>query len=116
MHNGFYYNNGSISPYQEYTIYYPNYKWFETNNKRQFINSLNGRVALDYQVSPKTTMGIMYSGVFSKPMVKGKNISHITNNKNILDSLIITPSRIEMNRKTHSLNFHSTTKVDTIGT
>lgn len=111
------YNNGSIAPYQEYTIYYPNYTWFESNNKRQFINSLNGRIALDYQVSTKTSMGIQYSGVINKPIVRGKNISYITNNKSSnLDSLIITPSRLEMERKTHSLNFHSVTKVDTLGT
>lgn len=110
------YNNGSIAPYQEYTIYYPSYTWFETNDKRRFLNSLSGRVALDYQVSPKTTMGVQYSGVLSKPLVKGKNTSYITSNSSTLDSLIITPSRTEIDRKTHSLNFHSITKVDTLGT
>lgn len=110
------YNNGSIAPYQEYTIHYPSYEWFETNNKRRFLNSLSGRVALDYQVSPKTIMGIQYSGVFNKPLTKGKNTSYITNKNDVLDSLIITPSRLEGERKTHSLNFHSITKTDTLGT
>lgn len=109
------YNNGSTAPYQEYTIYYPNYTWFETNNKRRFINSLNGRVALDYQVSDKTSMGIQYSGVINKPLVKGKNTSYIMDKNSIIDSLIITPSRLEIDRKTHSLNFHSVTKIDTLG-
>ncbi|MBV7441444.1 TonB-dependent receptor [Weeksellaceae bacterium TAE3-ERU29] len=109
------YSNGSIAPYQEYTINYPNYTWFEKNEKRIFLNSLSGRVALDYKVSPKTTMGIQYLGALSKPIYKVTNTSHITKN-NVLDSLIITPSRLESQRKTHSLNFNSTTKVDTIGT
>ncbi|WKS95396.1 TonB-dependent receptor domain-containing protein [Riemerella columbina] len=109
------YQNGSIAPYQEYTIFYPNYIWNEQSKKRVFINSLSGRIALDYKISPKTTMGIQYMGMLSKPISKGTNTSYITKN-NALDSIIITPSRLEIQRKTHSLNFHSTTKVDTIGT
>lgn len=110
------YSNGSTAPYQEYTIHYPNYKWFETNNKRSFQNSISGRAALDYQVNPKTTMGLQYSGAFAKPFSKGTNTSYITNNNSVLDSLISTPSRLEMEKQTHSLNFHSITKIDTLGT
>ncbi|NAW51609.1 TonB-dependent receptor [Elizabethkingia argentiflava] len=110
------YSNGSTAPYQEYTLYYPNYTWFETNNKRIFQNSLGAKFALGYQVSPKTTMDIEYLGAFSKPLIKRKNTSYITNNNSVLDSLIITPSRLEIERNTHSLNFHSVTKIDTLGT
>lgn len=110
------YSNGSIAPYQEYTIYYPNYTWFEKNNRRSFQNSLSGRIALDYQINTKTTMGLQYSGVFAKPISKATNTSYITNNNSVLDSLIITPSRLEIDRETHSLNFHSLTKIDTLGT
>ena len=110
------YSNGSIAPYQEYTIYYPNFTWFEENKKRSFQNNLGGRLTLDYEINPKTTVGIQYSGVIAQPIVKGKNTSYITNYQSVLDSLIITPSRLEMERNTHSLNFHSVTKTDTIGT
>lgn len=110
------YSNGSIAPYQEYTINYPNYTWFEKNNRRSFQNSLSGRIALDYQINTKKTMGLQYSGAFSKPIRKGTNTSYITNNNSVLDSLIITPSRLEVERETHSLNFHSLTKIDTLGT
>ncbi|MDO4224804.1 MAG: TonB-dependent receptor, partial [Bergeyella zoohelcum] len=110
------YSNGSIAPYQEYTLFYPQYTWVEKNNSRQFVNNLSGGASLDYQITPKTTLGIQYSGAINQPIVKRKNTSYITNPKNILDSLIITPSRLEIERKTHSLNFHSITKVDTTGT
>ncbi|GAA4150344.1 outer membrane beta-barrel family protein [Chryseobacterium ginsenosidimutans] len=109
------YSNGSFAPYQEYTLSYPNYTWFETNRTRSFQNSLSGRLALDYQVSKKTTMGIEYMGALSKPLRKGNNTSHIYNSIKTLDSLVITPSRIEMNRRTHSLNLHSVTKLDSLG-
>jgi hypothetical protein len=110
------YNNGSNAPYQEYTINYPNYTWFETNKVRSFQNSLSGGATIDYKVNSKTTMGIQYSGALSKPIRKGVNTSSITNENFVLDSLIVTPSRLGIDRETHSINFHALTKMDTIGT
>jgi outer membrane receptor protein involved in Fe transport len=110
------YNNGSIAPYQDYSIYYPNYLWFETSKVRNYRNSKSGRFTIDYQVNPKTIIGLQYSGAFEKPIRKGENTSYILNNNSVLDSLIITPSQLEVKRKTHSLNFHSVTKIDTLGT
>lgn len=109
------YSNGSTAPYQEYTIFYPNYTWFETNKVRSLQNSLSGGFTVDYQISSKTVMGVQYSGVLSKPIRKGVNNSSITNNNFVLDSLIITPSRLEVERKMHSVNFHTITKIDSSG-
>ncbi|WP_161595805.1 outer membrane beta-barrel family protein [Flavobacterium pectinovorum] len=109
------YNNGSTAPYQEYTIYYPKYTWFETNKVRSFQNNLSGGITLDYQINSKTTMGLQYSGASNKPIRKGLNTSSITNNNFVLDSLIVTPSRLEIDRKTNSVNFHVITKIDSIG-
>lgn len=110
------YNNGSTAPYQEYTINYPNYTWFETNKVRSLQNNLSGGISLDYKINSKTTIGGQYSGVLSKPIRKGLNTSNIINNNSVLDSLIITPSRLVIDRKTHSLNFHTITKIDSLGT
>ncbi|NAW51881.1 TonB-dependent receptor [Elizabethkingia argentiflava] len=110
------YSNGSIAPYQEYSIYYPRYIWFETNHKRSFQNNLAARVALDYQMNPKTTIGLQYSAAVNQPLRTGRNTSYITNNSGVLDSLIVTPSRLSEENKTHSFNFHTLTKMDTLGT
>ncbi|RUT68373.1 TonB-dependent receptor [Flavobacterium cupreum] len=109
------YNNGSTAPYQEYTIFYPKYTWFETNKVRSFQNNLSGGVTLDYQINSKTTMGLQYSGASNKPIRKGLNTSNITNNNFVLDSLIVTPSRLEIERNTQSVNFHIVTKIDSTG-
>lgn len=109
------YENGSTAPYQEYTLHYPNYIWFEKNAARNFRNSISGRIALDYKVSSKTTVGMQYSGAYSTPVSKGDNASFIRQPGSVLDSLIITPSRLEEKRRNHSLNFHSITKLDTLG-
>ncbi|MBB6371359.1 TonB-dependent receptor domain-containing protein [Chryseobacterium shigense] len=109
------YENGSIAPYQEYTLHYPNYTWFEINNSRNFRNNLSGRLSLDYALTNKTTIGIQYLGGINNPMRKGTNTSYIRSSKNVLDSLVYTPSYLKVNKKNHALNFHSITKLDTLG-
>ena len=114
--SSFNYSNGNTAPYQEYTIYYPEYTWFEVNRKTNYQNSFSNRIALDYQISKKTIIGTQYTGAFSRPTRNGINTSYITNtSSNRLDSLIVTPSYLEFGRKTHSLNFYSITKLDTTG-
>jgi outer membrane receptor protein involved in Fe transport len=108
--------NGIVAPYQEYTISYPKYTWFEENKTKNNQKSLSGKVNLEYLLSKKTAMGIQYSGVFNNLKRDRTNTSYITNSKTtLLDSLIITPSIVATERKTHSLNFYSITKLDTLG-
>lgn len=109
------YENGSTAPYQEYTLFYPNYTWFETNYSRRFSNNLSGRASLDYDISDKTTIGIQYFGSANKPVREGISTSFIRNPSNVLDSLVQTPSYLQISKKNHSLNFHTITKIDTLG-
>ena len=108
------YTNGSIAPYQEYTLTYPNYNWLEKNEKKILLDNLSSRIAVDYNINSKTIIGLQYTGSNNNTLNKGINRSFITN-KLTLDSLIITPSRINSYKKSNSLNFHSITKLDTIG-
>jgi hypothetical protein len=110
------YSNGKIAPYQEYTINYPNYTWFEKNKKIKNSNDLNTRITLDHQITPKTSIGLEYIYNYNNPKYIGINNSVITNSSiNQIDSLIVTPSNIVSNKKNNSLNFHSISKLDTIG-
>lgn len=110
------YTNGRVAPYQEYTIYYPKYKWFETNKQTKYLNDLTGRFTFEYQITPKTSVGLEYSNSKGKPKYRGINSSSISNNiSNQIDSLIVTPSNIMIIKKNNTINFHSVTKLDTIG-
>ncbi|WP_185144429.1 MULTISPECIES: outer membrane beta-barrel family protein [Chryseobacterium] len=108
------YENGSIAPYQEYTLYYPSYTWFETNKSRSFRDNLSGRFSLDYEISKKTTIGIQYLGGINNPIRKGNNSSEISSKKG-LDSLIITPSDLRLKKYNHAVNLHTITKLDSTG-
>jgi Outer membrane protein beta-barrel family len=110
------YDNGSTAPYQEYTLNYPKFTWFEINENRSFQNDLSGRATLDYQLTPETTVGMQYVGANSKPLRKGTNTSFITSIiSNQLDSSIVTPSRMTSGKVTNNVSVYTITKLDTLG-
>lgn len=109
------YANGSVEPFQNYTLKYPNYIWIEDNNKRNFINNLSGRFTYDYRINQKTRIGAEYNISNVLPLVKSYNESKIYNPSKVLDSIISTQSRIEMNRLTNAINLYSIIDVDTLG-
>lgn len=110
------YSKSKRAPYQEYTINYPKYNWFETNKITNRQNDLNSRITLDYQITKKTIMGIDILSSTNKPKNNRLNTSFIRNTINKkTDSLIITPSKTISNIKNNTINFHSITKLDTVG-
>jgi len=110
------YSNGSNAPYQEYTIHYPSYTWYEKNKKRSFQNNWSGGFSVDYKISPKTSIGIQYSGTQNNPLRKGEINTYVTNNATTtVDSILKTPSYLKIRKKTNAVNFHSITKLDTLG-
>jgi Outer membrane protein beta-barrel family/CarboxypepD_reg-like domain len=110
------YNNGGTAPYQENYVYYKKVTWFETNEKRAFQNDLSTQFNFDYQLSPKTTIGIQYGGSKNKLLDIGISNSKITNIfSSKIDSLIVTPTYVNSNKTTHAVNFYSLKKLDSIG-
>jgi hypothetical protein len=107
------YSNGTIQPYQKYTLFYPNYLWQEENNKKNYINNLGGRFTIEYKLNSKIKMGGEYSTSNNLPLAKVNNSSFIYNKSNVLDSIIINESRIEADRKTNSFNFYTIMELDT---
>ncbi|WLD23304.1 TonB-dependent receptor [Flavobacterium dauae] len=109
------YQNGSTTPYQKYSLHYPNYLWEEENNKTNYINNLSGRLAVDYKINSKWNIGGEYYGSYSEPLIKVVNESRIYNINHTLDSIIINNSRVDIKRSMNSLNMYSVIKLDTLG-
>ncbi|WP_051590634.1 TonB-dependent receptor [Flavobacterium daejeonense] len=110
------YTNGSTAPYQENYVYYQKATWFETNEKKTFQNDLSTQLNFDYQMSPKTVLGLQYIGSKNKPLDIGFSNSVITNKvSSQIDSLIVTPSYVNSKKTSHSLNFYSLKKLDSVG-
>ncbi|MFV5703034.1 TonB-dependent receptor domain-containing protein [Flavobacterium sp. XS2P12] len=114
--SNFDFTDGIIAPLQKYDIFYQKYTWKENYIVKNARKSNSARIALDYKISPATSIGIEYNGALNQSDIKSKNDSQIYNKiSNQLDSTIVTSSIKNIDRKANSLNFHGITKLDTIG-
>ena len=110
------YVNGSNAPVETNKIYYPLGLWNEENKRRDFQNSVNGRIGADYKVSEKFSVGMQYLGSFSKPKIAENSLTTIYNQTNSqIDSYINTLSENLGKNNNHSINLNSTVVFDTIG-
>ena len=110
------YVNGSNAPVESNKIYYPMGLWNEENKRRDFQNSVNGRIGADYKISEKFSFGMQYLGSFSKPKIAENSLTTIYNQTNSqIDSYINTLSENLGKNNNHSLNLNSTVVFDTIG-
>lgn len=110
------YVNGSNAPIETNKIYYPLGLWSEENKRRDFQNSVNGRIGADYKASEKWTIGMQYLGSFSKPKITENSLTSIYNQTNTqINSYINTLSENLVKNNNHSLNLNSTVVFDTIG-
>ena len=116
IYSNFNYVNGSNAPIETNKIYYPQGIWNEENKRRDFQNSINGRIGADYKVSEKWSVGMQYLGSFNNPTIKENSLTSIYNQSNSqIDSYINTLSENLGKNSNHSVNLNSTVVFDTIG-
>jgi len=91
------------------TIEYPD-KFFTSDRRTDAEeNKPYGRIGLDYDITKKWSVGIIYSGFYYRPDYKSVDISKETTN------VYKTSRTVSETIKNNSYNFHTTLKTDTIG-
>jgi outer membrane receptor protein involved in Fe transport len=110
------YSKGSIESTLKNNIFYPEQLWQEKNIGRDFTNSLSYKLGIDYRLSKKISIGLLYIGNTNKPNTKENDKTQFINNRTkLLDSLIVTKSVSDREKTYNSLNTHLTYKIDSIG-
>ncbi|WP_051604487.1 outer membrane beta-barrel family protein [Flavobacterium sasangense] len=109
-------SNGATAPIETSRIYYPNQLWSNKSDRKDFVNNINARIGIDYQISKKVSMGLQYLGSSSKPNIDENNLTSITNNLNQINSFIKTDANNKRKNYANSLNWHTAYEIDTIGT
>ena len=82
--------------------------------KRKFIPS-NLKLAIDYEVSRKSTIGLMFNGVKNFGASSVDNISHLLNAMQKPDSTVTALNHQEDRFKSGSINFNYRYQIDTAG-
>ena len=95
-------------------VYYPNEIWFDDINIKNKEDYVSGRVGVDYDLTPNTTLGILYSGRISDPNDFSHGTTHISNLAGG-KSQINNSGETSETTDTHSFNVHYLQKLDTLG-
>lgn len=109
------YNNGSSNVNNKLDLKYPENDWKESRKNRRFSNTFSGRLAVDYQISNRTTTGFQYRISNDKPLSRMTTTSLIYNTKATLDSIIKTVTNTDSKGTLHALNWYYQTQLDTVG-
>ncbi|WP_299272685.1 TonB-dependent receptor [uncultured Psychroserpens sp.] len=92
--------------------------WDSENPRRVFYdNSVSARIALDYQWNDKLASGFQYQLGYDDTRIENKNDRTNIINKatSAIDSIVVSQSKITQSSPLHSLNFHSSYQLDSIG-
>ncbi|NEW78620.1 MAG: TonB-dependent receptor [Gelidibacter sp.] len=109
-------SNGATAPVETSKIYYPNQLWSNNSQRKDFNNSIGGRIGIDYQLSKKWSMGIQYLGSRFKPNIEENNLTTITDYNNIVNLYIKTDAKNNRTFNSNSFNWHTIYTIDTVGT
>ncbi|MGY3210959.1 TonB-dependent receptor domain-containing protein [Mucilaginibacter sp. HD30] len=78
-------------------------------------NNGNVKLGVDYDLSPKTTLGIVFSGNFTKGGTPNPVTSKLTNAAGLVDSTIVADNDTRNNYKNGGVNINMLHKFDSLG-
>lgn len=97
------------------SLYYPNQTWKDTIINKEAEDYLSAKLGVDYQVSPKASIGFLYSGNYQEPNSKEHSNVFILNTNNQKISNIRNNGFTDQNSQNNSLNIHYLQNLDTLG-
>lgn len=95
--------------------YYPSGPWEKVIDEKASNDKLSGRMAIDYDISKRSSIGFQYLGRAGQPDRVGGSVTNIFNNESYIDSVFDNRSDIQRNLSSHSYNAHWVTQLDTMG-
>lgn len=99
---------------QDLNTGYTSGPWQLMYDGREKRDNAAGRLALDYDVSPSTSVGVQYLGNFNSPGSTDYTLIDIYNNHGSKDSMILNKGVRDINTNSHSFNAHLVSKLDTL--
>ncbi|MBC8756499.1 outer membrane beta-barrel protein [Kordia sp. YSTF-M3] len=94
---------------------YPSGPWNTRLDLKEQKDNISSRFSLDYALTDNTTIGAQYMGNFNAPDTRDRNITEIRNNQNQIDSIYDNVGTSDRSVKSHMLNAHLISKLDTLG-
>lgn len=106
---------GNSKVLQELNTSYPSGLWELKYDGKQREDKLSGRLAFDYDLSERTSVGIQYLGNDQTPDSKDFAGIKIHNRMGQVDSLLINQGARKLRSGNHTYNAHLVSRLDTSG-
>ncbi|WP_342328471.1 TonB-dependent receptor [Pedobacter sp. FW305-3-2-15-E-R2A2] len=104
---------GNSKVLQELNTGYPSGLWELKYNGKQKENKVSGRLAFDYDLSARTSIGVQYLGNYQTPDSKDFVGIKIHNRNGQVDSLLINQGDRKLSSGNHTYNVHLVSRLDT---
>lgn len=95
--------------------YYLNETWVETTDKDWLIRRLSARLALDYEPTEKSSLGLQYFGEIGRPNDRHDDVMSIYEHAGELEAQIKTHDHSDIASNNQALNLHYRFKPDSTG-
>lgn len=106
---------GDNREFEAIGVDFPSGKWdLKMVNKSNQDNN-NARVALDYELSDRLSLGGQYLGSFGRQGFVGQAVTTVSNAAGQLDSTLINQGSANRPVNSHTANFHGQLTLDTLG-
>jgi hypothetical protein len=113
--NSFSLSNGSIKPIESNTFLFSSYNREENQTRREFNKALSDRIAIDYDFSKNTNLGVELFGSISHPDINGHDILSFSSSSITLDSSITSVITAKHKTNFFSGNIHFNQVLDKKG-
>ncbi|MCW3123088.1 MAG: hypothetical protein JWQ38_2580 [Flavipsychrobacter sp.] len=102
-------------PVETYTSGYPNQRWAQVNNIENLHNFHYSQLGIDYNITPKAIIGILYTYAGSTPRRNEDITGRWINNSNDVDSIINTKAQTHDFGERNVVNVNYEWKIDSAG-
>ncbi|WP_316843291.1 outer membrane beta-barrel family protein [Pedobacter psychrodurus] len=106
---------GSLVLFEQSDVFYPNQTWNIVNKDRNFRTVPSGQIGMDYQVSPKTILGLSYKGGLTNFHSEENIKTTVYNKTGNLDSVLNSDAHAKIRSHYHSANIYLKQTLDTSG-
>lgn len=110
------YSKGANYTQETQKIDYSTQNWNSKDGLKNHTNIISGKIAVDYKINNKLSIGFQYLGGNSKPNINQSNLALLSDISNNNTNQTIE-TNLYNNKKNinHSINIHSIYEIDTIG-
>jgi hypothetical protein len=110
------YKKGAYKVTENHNYVFPDQTWKNNNIRKEYNNNISGRLGIDFKISEKQNIGIIYNAYLEKPKNDENDLTKIYNqNDQITNYYTNTFANRHKKEEFHNVNINYNKKIDSLG-